>query len=172
MTHYQHMRHTNTALLPFVALTLLKNDINWPQQLATSFRGSLHLSDRRLKRCYKDPQKRIIMHFNLEAGGEAIPHSSCVMTTVASTLGPTEQTTGWWAINLLDQNEAKATVQHISEMGSGVQSTLTEHFTAIHLLKSQRLVVYFSSHYNIQSRQHTSYTTVAASIVSQFSHTW
>lgn len=38
------------------------------------------------------------MHFNVGVEGEAKPHSSCVMTTVASILGRVEQTTGWWAI--------------------------------------------------------------------------
>lgn len=57
-------------------------------------------------------QKRIIMYFNFGAGGEAKPHSSCFMTTAASTLGSVEQTTGWWAVSLLDQND-EATVPRV-----------------------------------------------------------
>ncbi len=76
------------------------------------------------------------MHFNLGFGGEAKPHSSCVMTTVASTLGPVEQTTGWWAINLLDQND-EATAPHISKKVCGRQSSLTKHFSGIRLCNCQ-----------------------------------
>lgn len=76
------------------------------------------------------------MNFNLGAGGEAKPRSSFVMTTVASTLGQVEQTTGRWAESLLDQND-EATVPHMSEKVSGGQSSLTEHFTEINLLNCQ-----------------------------------
>lgn len=55
------------------------------------------------------------------------------MTTVASTLRPFKQTTGWRTINLKNQND-EATVPHKFRKLSEGQSALTKHFTATHLL--------------------------------------
>lgn len=51
--------------------------------------------------------------------------SSCVMTTVAGTLGPVKQATGWWAIYLLDQKD-EATAPHISKKKSFRNTKLSD----------------------------------------------
>lgn len=88
----------------------------------------LHLPDRRLKMVLKGHSKRIIMCFNSRVVVETQPHSSYVMTTVASMIRPFKQTTGWWAINLKDQND-EAIVPHKFRELSEEQSALT---TSLH----------------------------------------
>lgn len=71
------------------------------------------------------------MLFNLGVGAEAKPHSSHVMTTVASTL---KQISGWWAINLLDQND-EATAPHESKKISGGPRALIAFSSHIYPLR-------------------------------------